>query len=57
MAIPTFIIGSLTALTVFVCFRSSEQSGLSGLGKKTISMLYNVFSANNIVTFISHVAH
>ena len=28
--IPTFVTGSLTALTIFASFHSSEKSGLSG---------------------------
>ena len=38
MAIPTFDIGSLTALlAIFVCFHGSEKGGLSGSDKNRLN--------------------
>ena len=46
MAIPTFDIGSLTALlAIFVCFHGSEKGGSSGSDKNRFNTnwsLYNV---------------
>ena len=59
MAIPSFIIGSLTALAIFVCLHSSEKSGLSGSERNHFNTKrhYMYYLQNNIVTFIFHMAH
>ena len=54
MAIPTFVSASLTALTIFVCFQSSRVA-LVVLKKKNSILMFSL--QNNIVTFISHMAH
>ena len=59
MAVPTFVIGSLTALTIFVCFHIPEKSGLSGqekshfnaicfLCKTILSLIFLIWLTNNL---------